>query len=135
MSVLFLLQQTVDDLERPRHRWVPNGPATPSDTPVPNNVPWHYLALAILVCSAFLCHGIVSVARSWEDELSLPAWFSVASHAAAIVLTTTLAGAAGYLVWHWALGALVGLVGSFSSSLILSLVRARVGSPPPPKKD
>ena len=47
--------------------------------PVIHDVPWHYVSLAILVGAALLSHGVTVVGRSWEKELKLPEWFSVAA--------------------------------------------------------
>lgn len=96
--------------------------------PVPNDVPWYYLTLAILVGAALLSHGITAVASSWESELKLPSWFSVAAQGFSIVLASAMGCLAGYLVWEWALGGMVGLIGAFSSQLVLGLIRARLGA-------
>lgn len=106
-------------------RWRPE---PDRDVPVPNHVPWYYLVLAILIGAALLSHGVAALARAWEKELGLPEWFSVAGQAFGIVLATGLSCFAGYLVWNWALGGMVGLIGSVSSQLVLSLVRARIGA-------
>ena len=103
--------------------------------PVANNVPWYYITLAIGVGAAALQHGVHMVFASWERELKLPAWFSVAGDIFGIVLATGLGALTGHLVWNWALGGVVGLVGAFSSSLVLSLVRARLGAAKDALKD
>ncbi len=96
--------------------------------PISNQVPWYYLTLAILVGSALLTRGVTVVGRSWEAELKLPTWFSVAAQGFGIVLSTMMGCLAGYLVWNWTLGGMVGLIGAFSSQLILGLVRAKLGA-------
>lgn len=96
--------------------------------PVPNQIPWYYLTLAILVGAAMLTHGITMIAKGWEQELKLPAWFSVAAQVFAIVLSTCLGCLAGYIIWEWALGGMVALVGAFSSTLVLAFVRAKIDS-------
>lgn len=103
--------------------------------PIPNQVPWYYITLAILVGAALLSHGVTVVARSWEQELKLPQWFSVAAQGFGIVLSTALGCLAGYLVWEWALGGMVALIGGFSSQLVLGLVRAKLGAAKETLKD
>ena len=65
--------------------------------------------------------------KGWEQELKLPNWFSVLGQIFGIVLSTIMGCLAGYLVWQWALGGMVALVGSTSSALILTLIRTRLG--------
>lgn len=96
--------------------------------PIHNHVPWYYITVALLVGSAMLAHGITVMTRGWEQELSLPRWFSIAGQVFGIVLSTALGCLAGYLVWEWALGGMVALVGACSSALVLSLVRAKIGA-------
>lgn len=96
--------------------------------PIPNQVPWYYLTLAILVGAALLTHGVTVVGRGWEVELKLSAWFSVAAQGFGILLSTFMGCLAGFLVWNWTLGGMVGLIGAFSSQLILGLVRAKLGA-------
>lgn len=96
--------------------------------PVIHDVPWHYVSLAILVGAALLSHGVTVVGRSWEKELKLPEWFSVAAQGFGILMSAACGSLAGYLVWNWGLGGMVGLVGGFASSLVLSLVRARLAA-------
>lgn len=114
MRLLSLLLQAVPDAD--------------DIVPIPNQVPWYYLTLAILVGAALLSHGVTMVGRGWEVELKLPTWFSVAAQGFGIVLSTALGCLAGYLVWNWTLGGMVGLIGGFSSQLILGLVRAKLGA-------
>lgn len=114
-----------------------NKPVADADdlVPIPNHVPWYYICLAILVGAALLSHGITVVAQSWESELKLPVWFSVVAQAFGIVFSTVLGCLAGYLVWEWALGGMVALIGAFSSQLILALVRAKLGATKETLKD
>ena len=105
------------------------------DLPIPNTMPWYYLSLALLVGAAMLTHGVTMVTRGWEKELRLPDWFSVAGQIVGIALSTGMGSLAGYLLWHWALGGMVALVGAFSSTLVLSLVRARLGAAKDALKD
>lgn len=102
---------------------------------IPNDVPWYYISLAMLVGGAMLTHGVTMVTRGWEKELKLPDWFSVAGQGAGIALSTGMGCLAGHIVWHWALGGMVSLVGAFSSALVLSFVRARLGAVKDAAKD
>lgn len=95
--------------------------------PIPNTVPWYYICLALLVGAALLTQGVTVLTKGWEKELKLPNWFSVAGQAFGIVLATLMGCIAGYLIWEWALGGMVTLVGAASSALILTLIRARLG--------
>jgi len=95
--------------------------------PIANNVEWYYIALAVLVGAAALSHGVSRVFMAWEKELSLPRWFSVIGDVFGIILATALSCMVGHISWSWALAGTTGLVGAFSSALVLSLVRAKLG--------
>ena len=95
---------------------------------VPNQIPWYYLTLVFLLGASALAHGNIMVFRGWEKELNLPRWFSIVGDVFGIVLAVCLGCFVGYLIWNWALGGSVSLVGAFSSTLIVSLVRARFGA-------
>lgn len=95
--------------------------------PIPNTIPWYYICLVLLVGAALLTQGVTMLTKGWEQELKLPNWFSVLGQAVGIVLATVMGCLAGFLVWQWALGGMVALVGASSSALILNLVRARLG--------
>jgi hypothetical protein len=94
---------------------------------VSNNVDWYYIALAVLIGSAALSHGVSRVFMAWEKELSLARWFSVIGDIFGIILATALSCVVGHITWSWALAGTTGLVGAFSSALVLSLVRAKLG--------
>jgi hypothetical protein len=96
-------------------------------SPIPNDVEWYYIALSVLVASAALSHGVSRIFMAWEKELSLPRWFSVVGDIFGIILATTLSCIAGHLTWSWFLAGSIGLVGAFSSALVLLLLRAKLG--------
>lgn len=96
--------------------------------PIEHNVPWYYVALAVLVGAALLVHGAKLAFTRWERDLGGPRWVDIAGEVFGIILATTLGGIAGHVVWNWALGGMVALVGAFSSSFVVSLVRARFGA-------
>lgn len=92
---------------------------------IPNQVPWYYMTGAFLVGAALVQHGCHMVFTAWERELGLPKWFSVIGDVLGIALAVGLGMLTGHLVWHWALGGIVSLVGALSSRVVLSMVRAR----------
>lgn len=104
----------------------PSKPDADDLVPIPNQVPWYYITLALLLGAALLAHGVTVVARGWEKEMQWPRWFSVAAQGFGIVLATLMGCLAGYLVWEWALGGMVALIGAFSSQLVLGLLRAKL---------
>lgn len=103
--------------------------------PVEHSVPWYYIALAVLAGAALLVHGAKLAFTRWERDLGGPKWVDVAGEVFGIGLATILGGIAGHLVWNWALGGIVALVGAFSSSFIVSLIRARFGAAKESLKD
>ena len=94
---------------------------------VSNQVPWYYIAFAFLVAAALLAHGNSMVWSGWEKELRLPRWFSIVGDVFGVVLSLCLGCFIGHIVWNWALGGAVSLVGALSSTLIVSLIKARLG--------
>lgn len=103
--------------------------------PIANQVPWYYISLAILVGAALLEHGCSMVFRGWEQELKLPPWFSIIGDVLGIVLAAGMGCVAGHLVWNWALGGMVAVVGAFSSRVVLGMVRAKLGAAKQSLKD
>jgi drug/metabolite transporter (DMT)-like permease len=89
-------------------------------------ISWYYACLAILVGAAMLSHGSTMIAQGWEKELKLPAWFSIIGTIFGMILSIVLGSIVGYLIWDWMLGGIVALVGAFSSTLVLSIVRSRL---------
>jgi len=94
--------------------------------PIPNDVPWYYITLAIVVGGAAVNHGVGMIFRNWERELKLPSWFSVIGDVFGLILSTVLGAVVGHLVWSWALGGVVALAGAFSHAMVMSFVRARL---------
>lgn len=90
-------------------------------------VPWYVIAGCVLVGASMLTHGTTMIARAWEHELNLPAWTSVVGTVVGIIVSLLAGSLVGTLVWRWELGLLVALVGSMSSSLVLSVVKSRLG--------
>lgn len=96
---------------------------------IPNEVPWYYIVGSVIVGSAALSHGVSRQFSVWERELSAPRWLSVAGDITGIVLSIALSTFVGYLTWSAPLAGIAGLCGAFSSSLILRIIKARLGVP------
>ena len=99
-----------------------------------HDVPWYYVATAIVIGSALLSYGVNATAIAWEKDAGWPKWFSVVGSIAGIVLSIALGAVVGAIVWEWVLGLLCATVGAFASPWILRLIWSRFGSgdPPPP---
>lgn len=100
--------------------------------PIPNDIPWYYIAVAILIGSALVTYGAGATAEKWEKDASLPNWFSVAGGIFGIVLALASSALVGYLAWHWIFGLLCGIAGALSSPWILKLIWSRLGKGEPP---
>jgi hypothetical protein len=96
---------------------------------IPNDVPWYYIVGAVVVGSAALSHGVSRQFSAWERELSAPKWLSVAGDITGIVLSIALSSFVGYLTWSAPLAGIAGSCGAFSSSLILRIIKAKLGVP------
>jgi hypothetical protein len=100
------------------HEWEP----IQHIAPVPNDTDWHVIAGTIIVCGAFLSYGVSRNFTRWEAEVHLPEWFSILGECIGILLATLGGALAGYLVWHWGLGLLCGLVGGWASPWVVYAV-------------
>ncbi len=111
---------------------VPQHLAEHAAAPIPNDIPWYYIAVAILIGSALIAYGAGATAEKWEKDASLPNWFSVAGGIVGIVLACAAGTIAGYLVWQPVLGLLSSLAGAFGSPWVLKLIWSRFGKGDPP---
>lgn len=100
--------------------------------PIPNDIPWYYIAVAILIGSALVTYGAWATAENWEKDAKFPSWFSVVGGIVGIVLASLGGAIAGYLVWQWTLGLLCGIAGALASPWILRLIWSRFGKGEPP---
>ncbi len=94
--------------------------------PIPNDVPWYYITLAIVIGAAAINHGTGMIFRSWEREFNLPKWFSAVGDVFGLVLATSIGVLVGHIVWSWVLGGVVALCGAFSHAMVMTFVRARL---------
>jgi hypothetical protein len=91
------------------------------------NVPWYYIVIAIAVCAALIEHGLTMMFSKWERELKGPQWLDVVGSVGGLVLASIVGGLVGMVIWNGVLGAVVGFSGACGSSLIMTMVRARLG--------
>lgn len=90
--------------------------------PIPNDVEWYFLALALIVGAALISFGIGKSSERWEAEMKWPEWFSILGEWVGILLAMTGGSLAGYLVWDWKLGLLCGAVGGFGAPFIVTWI-------------
>jgi hypothetical protein len=74
--------------------------------------------------AALLSYGIGRNFARWEEELKLPAWFSVLGECVGVLVATLGGTLAGYLTWHWGLGCLAGHVGGWASPWFVNWLNA-----------
>lgn len=95
---------------------------------IPNDIPWYWLAVAILIGSALVAYGAQVTFERWERDAHLPEWFSVAGGVFGIVLATVMGGIAGHILWHWSLGMMCAICGAWGSQWVLGVVASRIGA-------
>ena len=91
------------------------------NTPVPNNVPWYFLSLSILIGAAILVRGMSMTVKRWAQALhsSRIPKIGIVVEIVSILLAVGLGAVAGYLVWNVWLGAMIAFVGSLGSPWVL----------------
>jgi len=86
---------------------------------IPNDAPWTILAGAILAGSALFTFGIHSTLARWAAKGWITGRTPLYGEIAGYALGPILGGYAGWLVWHWGLGALCGFTGSWASPWVM----------------
>ncbi len=91
------------------------------NTPVPNNVPWYFLTLAILIGAAILVRGMSMTVKRWAQALHSMRGpqIGVVVEIISIFIAVGLGTFAGYLIWNIWLGAMIAFVGSLGSPWVL----------------
>jgi uncharacterized membrane protein len=87
---------------------------------------WKVPTFCILLGSSLLVHGVAAATHRWEKALKLPHWFDTVSEMIAMIVATILGAVAGSIIWDPILGAIVAFVGAWSSSLLVSFIKARL---------
>lgn len=95
---------------------------------VQNDVAWQLLAGLILAGSALLSYGVHSVFRRWRRNGWVGARAPFYAEATVYAATPALGAFAGWLVWHWGLGLLAGLVGGWASPWVIRRLDRLLGN-------
>lgn len=113
-------------VEQPQeqHQWhhhQEHAPRYVNDAPIPNNVPWYFLSLAILIGAAILVRGLSMTVKRWAVTLhsSRVPKIGIVVEIISIFLAVALGSVTGHLVWNVWLGAMVALIGSLGSPWVL----------------
>lgn len=94
---------------------------------IANDIPWYWLAIAVIVGSALITYGAQMTFEHWQKEAKLSGWFSVAGGIFGIVLASIMGCIAGHILWHWSLGLMCAVCGAWGSQWVLGMLAARLG--------